>query len=107
MNRLIRLLYSLTVSCAIGGAGLIAGGFLSIPVLGFAAGTVAAVGTWDLALAVLAGCLLLIAVLVNQVRGGVWGFGHQGGFPRRTLVGVGVVSLVIVALMFVMDFWQR
>lgn len=105
MNRLIRVLHSITVTCAVVGGGLILLAFLTIPVLGFAAGTVAAVGTWDLALALLAGCLLLIAVLVNRVRSGVWRFGHQGGFPKRTLVGISIISLVIVVLMFLLDFW--
>ena len=103
MNRLIRALYSITVSCAVAGSGLILCGFISIPLLGFAAGTVAAVGTWNLALALLAGCLLLIAATVNRAKIGAWDFGHQAWFPMMPLVVVSLISLVIIGFMFFLD----
>jgi hypothetical protein len=104
MNRLIRILYSITLVCAVAGAGLVLCGFITIPVLGFTAGTVAAVGLWDLALGMLSGCLLLIAAMINRAMKGHWDFGRQGGFPARLLVMVSFVSVVLIGIMFVLDW---
>jgi len=93
----------LTVALVVVGVGLILGGFVTIPLVGYAAATIGAVGTWSLSLGAVTACLWLLAAMLHRAWTGQW---HWGRAPRRAfskkgwlrvaIVAVGVVILVIV-----------
>src|SRR5262249_1527910 len=93
-----------TVALAIAGLGLILGSFAMIPLLGYAAATVSAVGTWLLSLGALTACLLLLTTAFHRATTGQW---YWGGSPRRAfsrmgwlLVAIGAVGVAIVVIAF-------
>jgi hypothetical protein len=74
---LTRALYLITIRVVIIGGGLLAAGIILMPVLGFASGTVGAVGIWGSLLGALCGCLLLVTILFNRLLSGRWYYGTQ------------------------------
>ena len=103
--RIVGVLNRTTVALAVVGVGLILSGFVTIPLLGYAAATIAAVGTWSLSLGAVTACLLLLATMLNRARTGQW---YWGGAPQRAFskagwLRVAIVAVAVVILVFVFD----
>jgi hypothetical protein len=82
LERVIRALYLVMVGSSLLGGGLVSAAFVSIPVLGFAAGLLAAVGVWSCLLGAFSACLLLVPVLMHRWRTGRWYFGVRQQKPK-------------------------
>jgi hypothetical protein len=107
--RVIEALNRMTVMLAVAGCGLLLSGFLAIPLLGYGAATIAAVGTWFLALGGLSCALLLIFALLHRAATGqwYWGFAAHRAISRKgwLLVAVLALGVVIVAMLFDLDWF--
>jgi hypothetical protein len=102
--RIVGALNRITVALAVSGVGLLLAGLATIPLLGYTAATIGAVGTWSLSLGALTACLWLVASAAHRVRTGRWYWGEppQQAFSKVgwLLLGIGAIGAVVVVIAF-------
>jgi hypothetical protein len=104
--RIISVLNRLTVALAGAGFGLVVSGFVTVPLLGYTAATVTAVGTWLLSLAALNLALLLLTAVVGRIAMEQWYWGEspQRAFSRMGWLVIAIIALGVVIVVIVLDW---
>jgi hypothetical protein len=103
--RIVGVLNRITVALIFAGVGLILAGLVTIPLLGYTAATVSAVGTWSLSLGGFTACLWLLAAALHRATNGRWYWGEspRRAFSRRGWLLVVIAAVSTVILVIVLD----